>query len=117
MNIRGATVFGFVWVLIWLAGCGGDDEGMACIPGVQQECACEGVYQECKEDGSGFTSCDCDGASESASSEESGDEASPEGGEAPGEEGGEAPGEEGGEVPTEEGGEAPAEEGGEASAE
>ena len=101
-------------------GCGGDDEAFpefvaaSCVPGVQQECACEGVYQECKEDGSGFTPCACLGVDEedgevifdeedgeAISDEEDGEAISnEEGGEAiSNEEGGEATEEEGSETP------------------
>jgi len=94
---------------------------MACIPGTQQECACEGVYQECKEDGSGFTSCECSGLDEeeggAATVEEGGEAAEEEGGEGAEEEGGEATEEEGGEAAVEEGGEAAVEEGGEGAEE
>ena len=104
--------------LILLCAQGCDSEApiaSVCIPGTAQACPCEGFFQECKQDGSGYTACECPGLGSLNS--EGGEESSEQGGEASAEEGGEASGEEGGEAPAEEGGEAPAEEGGEASAE
>ena len=66
-----------VCVLGLMVGCGGDEdasEAQACTPGVTQECACPDQYQECKEDGSGFTSCDCPEESGDESSDEQGGE-------------------------------------------
>ena len=69
------------WIMhVWIAGfalalmaCGGEeDPENLCVPGVAQPCPCEGVIQECKPDGSGFTSCDCSASEgeENASEEE-----------------------------------------------
>ena len=88
------------------------------------ECPCDGVYQTCKEDGSGYTACACpvialeggEAAQEGGEATQEGGEAAQEGGEAATEEGGEAATEEGGEAATEEGGEAATEEGGEFTA-
>ena len=73
------------WIMhVWIAGfalalmaCGGEeDPENLCVPGVAQPCPCEGVIQECKPDGSGFTSCDCSASEggENASEEEAGEE-------------------------------------------
>ena len=90
---------GVLALFVLIVGCGDENEtvlengSMACVPGTQQECACEGVYQECKEDGSGFTSCECSNIDEK-------------GGETSEEEGGESPAEEGGASAEEESGDA-----------
>ena len=61
--------FGLLSLLL-LTGCGGSSTAeQVCVPGVAQECPCGGVYQECKEDGSGFTSCPCNGIADATESE------------------------------------------------
>ena len=77
-----STPFLLLFLLFITPGCAEEERGPFCVPGTSQECACEGVFQTCKADGSGFESCDCESGLPSPADEDATPEDVPEGSDA-----------------------------------